>query len=751
MRIETNRELWTIGALLLLAAGSIDRPALASEDEFHLNLESVVFEVLDTDVDTHSAKFQEYRDLGSGFNLDQLRLLGAQGERFIELRTDRVGRRDARYGMDYGVHGKYALRVDYNKIVHRFGNDATLLWNRTAPGTWEIADGAQMALQNAVREQIGSGITADFLIGQITPYLAAAQKLDLSLQRDRTHITFDLGKMGDLAWNVDYRHENRSGLRPYGGSFGFNNTTEIPEPIDYDTTDAELSGEWNGKQSGVRFGYRHSEFENNISTLVWDNPWVGEDGTSSNAYLGPNSSSESGSRGFADLAADNQADLAYISGRGKLGGSWWYNGTLNYNVMKQNDPLPPYTLNTAIIGVDLETGAEFQASDRSTLPVTHADLEVDVLSMVGTVGTKLGEDFDLSFRYRYYDYNNTSPRIEFPGYVRMHSVWEEVPRITVPYGYTKDDLGVELNWGATDTTSLGFSYRMVGWDREFREVDHSDEDIFKLTLDSKPSSKVALRASWENADRSIDGYLPEAALASFVEDEAITNQPGLRKFAQAARQYDDYDLSVQFFPRDEWNLMVGVSGRDDTYPDSEFGLKSDEILQYNFEIGYAPGAQMNLYLFGHRADRDVLQASRQSGGTLSTNPQDNWEAALKETWDTWGLGLHGERDAWTWDCTGRWSNSDGLADFSTPAGGAPSEAVDFGNYEDIELLSVTLALERKINELSSWGVFYLYEDYTIDSFILAGIGPYIPGSFLLAADNGNYQANVFGANLRFSF
>lgn len=750
MRYETQRTLWTIGAVLLLSAGSAASPVLADDDGFRLHMDSIVFQILETDIDTASAKFREYRDLRSGFNLTALRLVGGEDERFLALRADNVRRNDARYGLDYGVYGKYALEVDYNKIQHRFGNRATLLWNRTGPGTWEISDSVQAALHGAVREQIASGITPEFLIEQIAPHLAAAQTLDLSLQRDRTRITFDLGKMGALAWTTEYRHENRTGLRPFGATFGFNNVTEVPEPIDYDTTEAEVAGEWNGENGGVRFGYRRSEFENSISTMIWDNPWVGEDGTSPNAYLGPNNSSESASRGFADLAPDNQADLAFLSGRGTVGG-WWYNGTASYNVMRQNDPLLPYTLNTAIVGIDPQTGTEFAATDRNTLPVLRADLEVEVLSLAGTVGTELGEDVDLRFRYRYYDYDNTSPRIEFPGYVRTHGVWEEIPRITVPYSYTRDDLGVELDWDATDKTTLGLSYRLVGWDREFREVANSDEDIVKVTVDSRPSPKVALRASWETADRSIDGYLVEAQLFSFLEAEAANNQPGLRKFAQAAREYDDYDLSVQFFPQESWNLMLGVSGRDDNYPQSELGLEADELLQYNFEIGYTPGARLNFYLFGHIAERDVLQASRQSGGSPSTNPLDDWDAALTETWDTWGLGLHGERGAWTWDGKARWSDSDGAADFTTPAGGSPAAAVDFDNYEDIELLAVNLELERKINELSSWGLFYLYEDYTIDSFILAGITPFIPGSFLLAADNGDYQANVLGVSLRFSF
>lgn len=115
------------------------------------------------------------------------------------------------------------------------------------------------------------------------------------------------------------------------------------------------------------------------------------------------------------------------------------------------------------------------------------------------------------------------------------------------------------------------------------------------------------------------------------------------------------------------------------------------------------------------------------------------------------MGINSEKEDWTLKATARWSNSDGEADFFTPPGGSPSEAVDFDNYEDIELLALHLDLRYDIREGCAIGLSWLYEDYTIDSFILQGIQPYLPASLLLAADNGDYQANVVALSLRFAF
>ncbi|HYH47427.1 MAG TPA: MtrB/PioB family outer membrane beta-barrel protein, partial [Thermoanaerobaculia bacterium] len=256
------------------ASGEAPDPAAQT---FRFWFDPVTIGVLTTDVDTESAKFQEYRDLDSGF-LAALGLHGesGDGERGFDFAAAQVGRDDARYTLAYGLSGRYGILLDYNKIPHRFGNNARLLWTETRPGIYEIADPVQGQLEGAVAQQFAAdrtGVNFAFLDNLLAPHLATAQRTDIALQRDRTLARVDLGRLGRLAWGLEYTHENRTGNRPYGASFGFNNVTELPEPIDYDTTNAQLAGEWNGRRGGLRFGYRYSLFENQVRTLIWDNPF----------------------------------------------------------------------------------------------------------------------------------------------------------------------------------------------------------------------------------------------------------------------------------------------------------------------------------------------------------------------------------------------------------------------------------------------------------------------------------------------
>jgi MtrB/PioB family decaheme-associated outer membrane protein len=723
---------------------------------FTFRVDPLVLGVVGAHVDTNSAKWEEYRDQSSGFVIPKLHLIGeGKGDRELDLNAVNVRRDDARYTLFYGVPGSYELTVDYNKIPHHFGNDGHMLWTRTGPGRLEIADPVQAALQAGIAAQYAAnpaGITYAFLNHLLSPYLATAQAINLGLERNRFLAQLDLGRMGPLSWGLEYDHEKRTGNRAFGGSFGFSNATELPEPIDYDTTGAQIAGEWTTGNSGLNFGYRYSKFENNISTLIWDNPFRATASTDPNAYTAPGAGSIGGSNvGIADLAASNRADLLFLNGRTRFG-TWFAHGSATYDSMKQDDPLLPYTLNSSILGINAN-GTTFDPTNPANLPVQSADRKINTTALTGDLGTRFGQNVDLTFRYRYYDLANKGPRIEFPGYVRYDAVWEAIGRETVPYSYTRQNAGAELGWSFAKATHLGLSFERESWDRKYREIANSDENIWKATFDTRPVPWFSLRSSYQYGDRSIGRYdVAAGAEASFIEPEDPTNLPDLRKYDEAARKQHIYNLQGQFFPSDSWSFFVGAVGNDQKYGQSLFGLQKDDLTNYNAELSYAPGDNFNFFLFGSRQDHKVDQAARQSGATPSTSPLDSWFANLTETTDTWGVGLTSQfAKVWTLDVSANWSKSDGKVGLFSPPGGAPDIAVGFNNYDNVKLLSIMGRLDYRINKSAKAGVFGRWEDYKIDSFVLQGLQNYLPGALLLDPNYGDYRGDILGLDLTFTF
>jgi hypothetical protein len=330
-------------------------------------------------------------------------------------------------------------------------------------------------------------------------------------------------------------------------------------------------------------------------------------------------------------------------------------------------------------------------------------------------------------------------------------VWEDIPRITVPYSTERDSLSATLGWdlGKSHDLELAWTHKRV--DRTFREAEQTEEDIIKLSWDSRPLPWLSQRASAEHGDRSYDHYEPEAAEASFAEHVEFSSLLGLRRFDVANREYDGLSVSAQAQLGERWSVSGAIETRDEDYPDSEFGLVSDDVLQLDLELAWMASEASNLTLFASRTDRDDDQRSRQSGATPSTNPADNWSLFANEVNDLVGLGYNGEVARWSWESTLRWSRSDGEADLESPPGGSPDGAVDIGNYEDIELLAAELTLDYALSEQASVGLRWLYEDYTLDSFILQGLNNVLPGAIILNANNGDYTANVVGAHLKLAW
>ncbi|MCB1034784.1 MAG: MtrB/PioB family outer membrane beta-barrel protein [Acidobacteria bacterium] len=747
---------WTNCTILLTAASLLiiapSPQAGAEEPSFKITMDPIIFEGNYLDQDTDSSRSQEYRDLSDGFRLTQLNLRGLSSDLKRELRFQVLngGKDDAFYGLTYDVGGAWRLELSYDNIPHRFGNNGLTLWTLKTPGSWEIQDPVQQALQGAIADQAAinrGGINFAFLNGLIQPFLSVANEVDVALQRRRTKARLELGSAAAGDWALEYRHEARNGLRAYGTSFGFNNVTELPEPISYDTTDAILSGTWKWDSGIATVGYRYSKFENEISTLVWDNPWRATDASDGAAYLAPSGSSIGGSsRGFVDLAPDSDASAFFANGRFDLTENSWLQAAVTYGKQKQDDPLLPFTLNTAI---NTSVGAPFDASDPANQVIGSADRKSTTSRLALDYGLRLDGGWQVGARYSYLDYEDDSERLEFPGYVRYHAVWEDIGRITVPYNWTKETISANVDKDLGDFGTVGLQIRRDTADREFRETEETTEDIIALSWDAHLGPTM-LRAKYETGSRDIKGeYLTEAQEATFEEPEGINNQPGLRKFSQAARDIDRWKLSLNFPFADVWGLDVFLQGANYDYTESEFGLTSDEIIRYGFELSRSAGDFGTFFLLAERADRDVSQAGRQSGGSLSTDPRADWFIDLNEINDVYGIGWAREAKNWQADLRAQQVKSDGTADIFSPPGGTPDLGVGFDNYEDYERFSVEGTYDYDITKNVALGVRVLYEDYTIDSFIRQNLRNYLPGALLLFANDGDYEVLSLGVRMSF--
>jgi hypothetical protein len=75
--------------------------------------------------------------------------------------------------------------------------------------------------------------------------------------------------------------------------------------------------------------------------------------------------------------------------------------------------------------------------------------------------------------------------------------------------------------------------------------------------------------------------------------------------------------------------------------------------------------------------------------------------------------------------------------------------VGFDNYSDVELLALRAGVDYAINSRASAGLFYRYEEYTLDRFSITGLEHLMGGAVFMVPDFGDYTAHVLGLHLRF--
>ncbi|HEV8660093.1 MAG TPA: hypothetical protein VGS96_15915, partial [Thermoanaerobaculia bacterium] len=84
----------------------------------------------------------------------------------------------------------------------------------------------------------------------------------------------------------------------------------------------------------------------------------------------------------------------------------------------------------------------------------------------------------------------------------------------------------------------------------------------------------------------------------------------------------------------------------------------------------------------------------------------------------------------------------GVADLFSPPGGTPNIAVPIPNVDDTKLWTTSAELTYRFTKTVDLAVGGWIEKYTISDAQSTGLANFVPGSFFLAANDGDYRGNV---------
>ena len=545
---------------------------------------TVDFGVRGTNLDGDGARYDRYRDLGTGLFLEGVRLTRERTDWIMNFSADHVGWADQRFVANAERVGTFKSWFMWDQIP--------MLLSRTTRTLFSGIETGQLQISDAVQSQVQATPAA---ISPLFNQFGAVFET-----RTRRHIAeggFNFDATPELTVNAKVRYTDREGTIPYGGSFGHSSLVELPAPTNHSLTAADAGAEFVRDRVLVRAGYTGSFFHNDVTSVVFDNPFRATDiasAPSRGRLTLPPSSSFMGVNGLASVRLPGRSRAtAYVS-------TGW--------LTDAGDPLIPQTINSA--GVT------------KPLPRTTVDGEARTSALNLTFVSRPKRYLDINVGYRQYDYDNRTPEFDMVERVAYDNAPSAVsPAVpSEPFGVLRHTIDADLKLTPRSGVSAGIGFTRLEEERTHRIFESTTDNVVRLTADAVSNRWFTLRTKYERAQRRGKG-IEEGE----IELAAIGEQPGIRHFDIAARDRNRVTVLGSVTPASTVGLTVSVAAGKDDYLQSLFGLRDNTHRIYGFGFDATPSDRFVLSTSYSYEHYNALSRSRQaSPGVQFTDPSRNW-------------------------------------------------------------------------------------------------------------------------------
>jgi len=696
---------------------------------------------------TLSNKYLEYKDYREGIALNGLSYFLGSKIGFLDLKATGIAKKDQTSTLRLGKYGRYYLNLSWDQIPHSFSNHSKLFFTETQNGVYILADSIQARLQAAALDTQATRLL-------MASYLSQAQRFPLFYRRDKAIGEVKIAPTRDIELKLTYSNEKKEGYKATSGTPGAFNMIELPEPIDFLTHQVDAQAQYSQKSWSIRGNVGVSVFDNKLEALVWDNPFRLTDTTSGVMRS---------SKGRMGVAPDNWAQNSSITGFVKIP---YLNiqsrATLGYGIAKQDEKFLPHTINSAIA----------DPTSQLVLPKSSLDGEIRTLTGSYFVSARPLKELSLDANFKYYEFDNQTEEIIFPGRVAQgdHTL-DTLGRASLPYEYKKRNFGFKVGVKPSTRLAFGVEYKKEDFDRDHRNVEHSNENTFGFSLDAYPVSWVSVRTSYAHSKREPDStgtkpaYDPDAVEETYPEGEAVANPhlEELRRFDQADRDRDRFVTQASIEVFEKVDFMLGANIQLDDYPKSSYGVKEARSTALSVGVNFYPVSRFSFY---GDYTREFLFTDIQSryrnvvGGAGTDDTLDDWGTKVKDLTDVFSLGFMLDilPQELSWQVNYTHSYSWGRNENYFTPGGAPAGNAAPWPITKNELQFANSLIRYKISEkVSVWGE-YRFEKYFIKDFALDDINPQEVGvnnqgirSIFLAATQPDYEGHLFGLRLAYQF
>ncbi|WP_428353373.1 MtrB/PioB family decaheme-associated outer membrane protein [Methyloprofundus sp.] len=692
---------------------------------------------------SNSQKFGEYSGLNKeggyvigNFDIQHRDAYDGDSTNFWRLKGTNVGLDSRFVGAEYGQQGLFKLFFEYDQLPH---NQAV---------------GARTPF---------AGVGTDYLRlpdpwvrGDTTPEMSLLNEnlssVDIGTERRKytTGFTFDFTRQ----WNIKlaFQHEDKDGLQATGavmGVSGFNPLAIVaPRPIDQETNDLDMQIAFNGEKGQVQLGYQLSLFNNHNNTFSWDNPYT------LRLPATPPATGFLDTTGGLSTAPDNQAHKISLNAAYRLAAKTRLNGSFSYGLMLQDAAYIGYTVNPLL-------------SVTSPVPRQDADAQAETLHANLVFTTVPIKNVDIRSSYTYDQRSNDSPmdyydvlRNDSENQITQNS--SQTIRENLTYGRKQHKFKIDSGYRFLARNKLTIGYAYERNDRDYAEVDHTDEHNAHIKLASRFRNGLNGWLKYEYISRNASEYsgnslylqshTPEY-LATVPESVRFENDPLIRQYNLADVKRNKVSFALNWLLLDP--LSIGFNGRynQDDFDQSELGLTFADSFSGTLDLNYAIIDGLSLYGF---YSYEYFQ-NQQDGYTRSTNvgledrrPEQFWAVNTQDKINTFGVGVDWSLIRNVLDLQLDYTYSDALTETNTEQGGN----LNGEPLPDLKTLihSLNVRANYRLLENMRLQLSYRYEFFVTDDYALDNISPdSIDEVLSLGNSSPDYNAHVVGLSAFYEF
>jgi MtrB/PioB family decaheme-associated outer membrane protein len=559
-------------------------PATEEEGENTGWVGLIDFGVRGTNMSGDSARFERYRDLGDGLFVERAHARREAKGWLLDFSGDHVGRRDQRLAATATDPGRLRASFLWDQIPMLLSRSTRTLYSGIGTGVLSIDDALQAQVQATP--------------SAIAPVFAQfGRGFDTKTRRHIGSGSVEYAPTETLTVTTNYRRTSREGTVPFGGSFGHSSLVELPAPTEHTLSDFDATAEYVRDPLILRGGYTGSWFHNDVTSVVFDNPFRATDVAAtpsrgrltlapSNSFIGVN--------GMASVKLPHRSRaMVYVS-----------TGLLQ----DAGETLVPQTINTVGTTSPLE---------RQTV-----DGEARTSSVNLRFTSRPGRFADVIVAYRSYEYDNRTPLFHMRERVAYDNAPSAVspPIETEPFGLTRHTFDADFRVTPIGTTTAGIGFTRNAEDRNHRIFESTTDNVVRVTVDAITRRWFTLRSKYEHGQRRGKG-LDETVLSSIGE------QPKLRQFDVANRDRDRVTLIGSVTPVGSLMASLTFAAGKDDYLESVFGLRDNTHRVYGAGADYVVNDNVGFGLSYSYERYEALQRSRQANpGVQFDDPSRNWAA-----------------------------------------------------------------------------------------------------------------------------